>query len=366
MAELYGREYSRAELERFTGRLDQVAGIVPLELAEGFSRGVRALAVTTGSGFAFTAIADRALDVASATFEGIPLCWRSCNAIAASAYYDPQGAAWLRTFFGGLFTTCGLTNSGPAGSDRYGTFGLHGRINAVPAEAVSYETRWQGSDCVFDVRGTMRETTIFGEELQMERLLRTRLGSNRLELHDLVTNVGSKRTPHMILYHCNGGFPILDEAGRLYVSQRGVSPRDAEAAKGLAEWDRGGLPDATFAEQVFVHEPIACADGRAAVVLDNPALRDGRGLALAIRFDLSQLPAFFSWRMLGAGTYVMGMEPGNCPTVDGRVEAEKRGTLPFLEPGETRQYDLEFEVVDRVPTREALLSSVAVAGGPGS
>ena len=48
--------------------------------------------------------------------------------------------------------------------------------------------------------------------------------------------------------------------------------------------------------------------------------------------------AFFTWRMLGVGTYVMGLEPGNCPTVEGRIEAGKAGTLPFLEPGERRTY----------------------------
>lgn len=365
MPRLYGQDYTRADLARHVGRLDQVAGITAIELEDGFGRGVRAFAVATGGGFTFTAVADRALDVAAADFEGIPLCWRSCNAIAAPEFYDPQGSAWLRTFFGGLFTTCGLTNSGRAGSDRFGSFGLHGRINAIPAESVACETLWEGDECELEVRGTMREATVFGENLRLERRLSTRVGSNRLNVHDTVINDGYKRTPHMILYHCNGGFPILDEMTRLHVSQNGVFPRDADAKKGMTCWDRGGKPDADFAEQVFVHTPVACADGRAAVILDNPALRDGRGLALAIRFDPAQLPAFFTWRMLGAGTFVMGMEPGNCATVEGRIEADRLGTLPFLEPGESRHYDLEFEVLHHVQRRDALLGSFPAAGARG-
>ncbi len=48
--------------------------------------------------------------------------------------------------------------------------------------------------------------------------------------------------------------------------------------------------------------------------------------------------------MLGHKTYVMSMEPANCPTIEGREAALNRGTLPFLEPGETREYKLSFEV----------------------
>jgi hypothetical protein len=48
--------------------------------------------------------------------------------------------------------------------------------------------------------------------------------------------------------------------------------------------------------------------------------------------------------MLGVKTYVMALEPANCPTIEGRTAARERGTLPFLEPGETRHYELEFDV----------------------
>ena len=62
--------------------------------------------------------------------------------------------------------------------------------------------------------------------------------------------------------------------------------------------------------------------------------------------------------MLGHGTYVMGIEPANCPTIEGRVEAGKRGTLPFLEAGESRANDLEFEVLTAADEFEAILRSM--------
>ena len=55
--------------------------------------------------------------------------------------------------------------------------------------------------------------------------------------------------------------------------------------------ESGRKPAPGFARRVFIHDPIACADGRAAVVLHNAELREDRGLALAIRFDPAQLRA---------------------------------------------------------------------------
>jgi hypothetical protein len=355
MPQLFGQNYTRAELAAHTGRLDAIAGIAPVERGDGRGRGVREFAVRTGSGFSFVAVADRALDVARAYYNDTPLCWSSCNDIASPSFDEPSGDGFLRTFMGGLFTTCGLANFGPPGSDEWGTFGLHGRIDATPAENLRCQTTWRDErECLLEICATMRETRVFGENYRLERRLRTAVGGNRLELHDEVFNDAGTRRPHMLLYHCNGGFPILDEHAFLRVSHGDMKPRDAEAAAGLAVWDRGGAPQPGFKEQVFIHEPLACSDGRAAAVLWNPRLRSGLGLGLAIRFDPQQLPGFFTWRMLGHGTYVMGMEPANCPTIEGRIEAQKCGTLPFLEPGESRTYDVEFEIV----TTEAELATI--------
>ena len=46
------------------------------------------------------------------------------------------------------------------------------------------------------------------------------------------------------------------------------------------------------------------------------------------------------WRMLGEGTYVVGIEPCTNRTA-GRLDARERGELIELDPGEKRSYDLE-------------------------
>lgn len=361
--QLFDMQLTRRQAESSIGRLDQIGGILPFELTDGRARGVRALRFTTGSGLTVTSLVDRGLDLAHAEYCGVPLCWRSCNGDAAPSYYDSHDDEWLRTFFGGLLTTCGLTNFGPAGHDRYGAFGLHGRIDCLPAEHVSLTQEWEGDECVLAVSGTIRQTRVFGEDLQLHRRLSTRLGSSSLSVEDTVTNLGHARTPHMILYHCNGGFPILSEGAQLHVSHRGMRPRDAEAEKGIDVWNTVTAPQPGFAEQVFIHTPVACADGRAAVALVNQRLRAGTGLGISIHFDPAQLPALMQWRMLGTGTYVMGIEPANCPTIEGRVKAGQNGTLPFLEPGETRRYELEFRVLDGRAEIDEVVAQIEAAGG---
>lgn len=363
MARIFGREMGERELGERVGTFEQLGGIRAIRLDEGRARGVRAFDVRTATGMRFQCIADRALDIASLEYNGIPLAWHAPAGVAAPAFYDAHDPSFARNFFGGLVTTCGLNAFGPPGRDAWGEWGQHGRVNHLPAEELSHRTSWNGGVCTFEISGVVREAELFGESLRLERTWRAYLGSSRIELTDRVTNEGGSSVPHMLLYHCNGGFPLLDETTRLYVSHRSVAPRDERAGEGLDVWDRGGLPDADFAEQVFVHQPLACADGWARALIANFALNAPNGLALSVRFKPMQLSALFTWRMLGVKTYVMALEPANCATIAGRAAARAAETLPFIEPGEVRTYELTFDVLDNRQAIDAAIADVATADG---
>ncbi len=77
MPDLFGRAYSRSELLRRVGRLDQVAGVRLLTLVDGGARGVRVLEFRTGSGFVFDVLVDRAFDIGRCELRGMPLAWTS-------------------------------------------------------------------------------------------------------------------------------------------------------------------------------------------------------------------------------------------------------------------------------------------------
>ena len=50
MPELFGARYTRAELHRRVGRLEQVAGVRVVTIGDGLGRGVRVLEFRTGTG----------------------------------------------------------------------------------------------------------------------------------------------------------------------------------------------------------------------------------------------------------------------------------------------------------------------------
>lgn len=343
MPHLYGRHYSRSELLQRVGSLAQIGGIEPCVLGGGLSQNVRALHVATGAGLAFTVLPDRCLDVPYLSYNGRPLCWYSCNGIVGPQFYEPEGNGFLRSFAGGLVTTCGLRNFGPPGQVGDESFTMHGRIGNLPASDAAWGTEWLDDECVFWIEGSVRESRVFGEDMTLRRRIETRLGSTSVRIENVVRNEGWRDEGHMILFHMNPGFPLLDDGARLLVDPLEVHPRDDEARKGLEVYDRFVRPQADFKEQVFTLDLRPDAEGYTSAAVVNERLDDGLGLRLSFRKD--QLPWMMEWRQMGQGAYVLGLEPANCPTIEGRVEAVKRGTLPILRPGEERRYDIEVDVL---------------------
>lgn len=346
MISLYGHHWDRHELQQHIGRLDQLAGIRLVEAADGMERGCRMLQVWTGSGLSFTVVADRALDIADCRFKGIPLAWASPVGVTHPTYYEPEGLGWLRSFPGGLLATCGLDSFGGPSRDAGEDFGLHGRVSNLPARSLGYRTYWaeEGGESRYEleITGQVRQARVFGENLLLRRRITTRLGSNRIRIEDVVTNEGFVPQPHMILYHFNLGFPLVSANSRLHLDADETIPRDADAEAGLAEWSSLQPPTARYREQVFRHVPAADAQGKAHIEIESPSL----GIGLRWTYDRASLPYLFQWKMMGEGTYVLGIEPGNCSAVEGRATARARDDLPHLEPGESRRYTLDVEAIE--------------------
>ncbi|MBC7235336.1 MAG: aldose 1-epimerase family protein [Chloroflexi bacterium] len=345
MAQLYGRVWSKEELLKRAGRMSQLGDVRLVELQEGNARGVRVAQFQTGSGLEFEVLLDRGMDIGACKYRGASLAWESSTGPAHPAYFERGGLGWLRTFHGGLVTGCGMTSAGAPSSDAGEELGLHGRLSHTPATNVWADGAWRGDDYEMWVRGHMRETVVFGENLTLVRRIWAHLGESRLFLRDLVTNEGYITTPHMMLYHVNFGFPLLDEGTELISRSTQVTPRDEVAAPGLDAHARYEAPIQGYAEQVFYHDMVADAEGYVTVILANRGYDNGRGLGVYLKYRQAELPRFTQWKMVGAGTYVTGLEPANC-RVEGRAAERQRGTLQFLEPGEQREYLLEIGVLD--------------------
>src|SRR5260370_33072207 len=124
MPRLSGRDYSASDLRRLAGSLWQVAGVRLVELADGKARGLRTADVWTGSGFRFQVLVDRALDLGAAEQAGRPLAWLH-PAPRTPEQDDPEGHRRLRTFGGGLLTTCRLPHLRQPEMDDRHAFALH-------------------------------------------------------------------------------------------------------------------------------------------------------------------------------------------------------------------------------------------------
>lgn len=338
MPKLYGRNYTKEELLRRVGDISQVGGVRLGELGDGNERGARIADFRTGTGFNFTVLLDRGLDISYAEDCGRPLCWRSETGDVAPSFFEPEGLSWLRTFYGGLVVTCGLTYAGAPCTDEGKTLGLHGRISHIPAKNVLTDGEWQGNDYVMWVQGKLRENIVFGENIQMTRKIWAVLGEKKIYLTDVVENLGYEEQPLMILYHINGGFPAIDEDACLVSPTVKYAPRDEVAKTGLEEYYRFQTPTHDFKERVYYHEMKPDSDGYVWAALINKKCEGGFGFY--IKYLKSQLDQFIEWKMNAEGTYVVGMEPANC-RVEGRDKDRANGVLKFIKPGEKKEFSLE-------------------------
>lgn len=346
MAMYNGRKWTREALLEWVGSVEQVAGARRSVLAGGKADGVEAVDVSTGAGLRYTVLPGRGMDLAQATWRDTPLAFFSGTGITSPGYYEEPGLGWLRSFYGGLLTTCGITAAGAPSVDEGKAYGLHGRLSNAAAEDVGIEQKWVADEYTIRVRGVMRESAAMFENLRLTRTVESRLGGSTITLRDEVENVGYEPQPVMLLYHFNFGWPLLSEGARIVGSFSSSSPRDevSRRDRGLEEAFRYGAPIAGYEEKVFYHTTRAGGDGRATVGILNDDCA-GRPLGVLLHYRPSELPAFTQWKMPRRGFYVLGLEPGTI-NPDGRAATRAAGKLPLLAGMGRREITIEVEVVE--------------------
>ena len=324
----------------------QLGGIETSVLDDGPGRGTRIAWVNTGTGLRYKVVIDRAMDIADAFYGPHSLAWLSHAGITAPQPFSDRGVDWLRTFGGGLMTTCGLSHVGGPEEDAYGSRGLHGRISNTPAQIESIvQPDPIAGTLEMSITGRMIETQVFGPSLELRRTISGTLGQARITVRDEVINRGNTEVPHMLLYHFNFGWPLVDEGTEITWQgawqSRGGGGDEAifneknnfRRCPAPLEEHRGAGEGAAFID-VAADEERRCRCG-----LHNAAL----GLAMTLHFRKDQLPWLTNWQHWGQGEYVMGFEPGTHPPI-GQAKARAENTLITLAPGESRRYEVELEM----------------------
>jgi Domain of unknown function (DUF4432) len=324
---------SPSRLSDYLGSSSQNFGIEHFTEQNGPGHGSRRIRAYTGGGLEFDIHPDRAFDIGRTTFRGINLSWLSPTRITAPGLVVNDREEWLRTFGGGLLTTCGLDAIGDPSVTDGQRHPMHGRIGAVPATL----TRATVDHDNLELEAEIRQTSVHGENLVLVRRITAPIGGTSIRVTDRVTNEGSSDSPHMVLYHCNFGWPLIDETVRITVPSIAVTPENEAASRAPQPWDRFETPSPDAESLVYRHhfadEPIVTAR------IENFRA----GISVAISFDRATLPSLHQWKMMAPRQYLLGVEPSNTSTLKGRAAAEAMDAVPVLRSGESVSYELIFE-----------------------
>lgn len=355
MADIFGYSMKKSDILERVGDITQLCDARRMIFTEGKSSGVEVIEVKTGSGFAFTVLPSRGLDISNASFKGIPLAWKSSTGETSPFFYQPEGYEWLYSFFGGLLTTCGLTYNFHPCEDEGKQLGLHGRVSNIPAEDVNVLKEWAGDEHIIKISGKVRESSVFGDNLVLSRSITTSLGARKLLIQDKVENVGFKTSPLMMLYHVNAGWPIVSEHSMLISPTLNAIPRDEAAKTDAKKWASFLKPQKDFSERVYFHELIDDRDG----IIQLGIVNENQEIGLSLKYPKTEFPYFIEWKMMGQGEYVVGIEPSNC--TGNRAEMRKKGILEFIQPGQKRNFTLEIGVlsgIDEINTLKEKIKGV--------
>lgn len=340
--------------------------ITKSRLQGGLSDGVDLIEVNNGQ-LSFTIVPTRGMGLWRGSYAGHNIGWNSPARELVNPSFintlEQGGLGWLKGF-NECIVRCGLNSNGAPGLDSVldnngnpsdVMLTLHGNIANIPASYVEVQVI-PGTPTELVIIGVVEESRCFCPQYRMTCRYSTFVGSNKLSIHDEVSNFADCSTEFQMLYHCNFGEPFLDEGAKIVLPAVEIAPRDARAAEDIDSWDsyRGYTPG--YVEQGYYLDLAADAEGQTLSMLRNRA----GDLGAVIRWNKVQLPCFCQWKhTTGANEgYVTGMEPAvNLPNA--KSFERQKGRVLTLSPGQSYGIDLALEIAGDAAAVAAVEAEVA-------
>lgn len=322
----------------------QLASLTTAVLDDGPQRSSRVAFINTGQSLRYTIALDRGADIIDATSHQHALAYLTQNNIAAPSHAFNQFSEWHAGWPAGLCTTCGPSFIGHDRVEDDQHTGLHGHHANTPAQvtAILHPDPWQGQ-MQMGIDAIISDTRNFGPNLHVHRSIRSTIGDDAITITDRTVNRDPFPNPHALMYHCNIGWPLLDEGARLILSGRvelwPEAMQRAPQPKTLEDWKIVPAPSRSFIRRSrgFICTPKADDRGVAHVGIINPRLE----LALELSFKLRQIPRVMIWQHYAPGMYVCGIEPMYGSPFPTGVEPRHNRSL---KPGESRPTQLTLRV----------------------
>lgn len=328
----------RSELKKM-GSIQQMAYVRNMEFKEGRACGMKAFQVKSGD-LQFTAAQDKCLDIVELAYKGRTLNFLSKPGLQNRQHYDSSGFDAQRSIMGGLFFTCGTDNVGTPEVEPHHPLPMHGSLRSTPAEHVCGDAFWVGEEYHIRISGEMRQAQLFGENVVLRRTIETVLGSNVISIQDEFENESYEEVPFMLLYHCNAGYPLLDQHAVIDIPAEQTVLRGEDSQTSL-NWREMEAPKDGKPEEVFFHQVQADNKGNTYAAVINKEL----GLGLKVHYNKNQLPNLTQWKSEASGDYALGLEPCNC-RVNGQTWEKENHTLMTLKSGEKKTVELKFEILE--------------------
>lgn len=292
----------------------QVASARRYTITEGQAKGLDVIDCDNGK-IRFLVNASKACDIMQLYHEGQNISFISKNG------FTNRETDFLSRFEGGMVYTCGLDNLG-----RRENYQMHGTFHNIPAEIVCVQCNEKG----IEIQAIIRDTSLFGKNLVMERRIFSPIGADWVELTDTLINEGYKDENYCLLYHVNIGYPMLDDGARIIADVKSIDGRMDCAEE--------------HQEQPFeicdcipnVNENCYYLD------LEKPeisVINKKIGKKVKLSYSKDTLPYFLEWKSMAGGDYALGLEP--CST-----ELDDGFTYKVIKPQEIIVFSLKLEILD--------------------
>lgn len=324
------------EKMRMLGHPNQLMKARKITFRDGVEDGVRAIELENEDGLYVTCIEEQCLNIYDFSYKGKNCAFQTKSGLVSNRFFNGGANEFNYYWPAGMMYTCGLTNTGVGVLEKKVYHAEHGRIGMRPAEDVILKKNEDG----VVITGTMRDSFMAGHQIDLNRTIFFPAKGKEIRITDAVVNKEGMPVEMMLLYHCNFGYPLLAPGARV-VKGAGKMIDNIAGGSVPEDWWQICAPRDDKIEEVFCHENTPDADGFGYAAVINDEL----GMGCYVKYKLDTLPLLIHWKNMCAHDYVIGLEPSNT-YIKGRKEERENGTLPVMEPYETKVFQVSIGILD--------------------